>query len=113
MAWRPEASKVGARGPLPSVGRRSLSGSNLCAVAPWPLRYMSRKREAGVELVPPNRAEAPKVPVRLRLERRRPLAVEVHEPEKGGWSRTRTTKSSGGAEAPCPRRRIQRGSEVR
>ena len=83
MAWRPEASKVGARGPLPSVGRRSLSGSNLCAVAPWPLRYTSRRRKAGVELVPPNRAEAPKVPVRPRRERRLPLAVEVHEPEKG------------------------------
>ena len=43
MAWRPEASKVGARGPLPSVVRRNLSGSNLRAVAPWPLRYMGQK----------------------------------------------------------------------
>ena len=43
MAWRPGATKVGARGPLPSVVRRKRSGLSLRAVAPWPLRYMGQK----------------------------------------------------------------------
>ena len=54
MACSPDASKVGRRGPPPSVVRRKRSGSSLRAVAPWPFRYIGQKGKSEKKSYQPN-----------------------------------------------------------
>ena len=61
MAWRPEASKVGRRGPPPSVERRKRSGSNLRGTAPLAVEVHRVEGRRRVEGVPPKAVQAPEL----------------------------------------------------
>jgi hypothetical protein len=67
MAWRPGATKVGARGPLPSVVRRKRSGFKLSRRRSLAAEVHGPEGEVGAELVPPQRAEAPELLAHRRV----------------------------------------------